>query len=119
MAVFVLLSMTGAGILLLEGLILSGPATATPVTIVAIESISPSDDDSPGYITYGVRLPDGTKARFISARTHKPGTRLMAMVSRGRVTGRTIVSSPYAVLPIEPAPKRREGVAVRPAPETH
>jgi hypothetical protein len=92
---------SGFGALLLEGHFLSGPATATRVTITAIESVSHADENSPGYITYKVSLPDGRSARFTSSQTHRPGTRLMAMVSRGRLTGRTIVTSPYVVLPDE------------------
>jgi hypothetical protein len=84
---------------LLEQHLLSAPATATPVTIVAIESISHAAEDSPGYLTYRVALPDGRFARFTSERTFRPGTRVMAMVSRGWVTKRIIVTSPYVVLP--------------------
>jgi hypothetical protein len=91
----------GLGALLLEGQFLIGPATATAVTIMAIEAISHADEDSPGYIIYKVSLPDGRFARFTSQRTHRPGTRIKAMVSRGRLTGRTIVTSPYVVLPAE------------------
>ena len=92
---------SGLAALLLEGHFFSGPATATPVTITAIESVSHANEDSLGYITYRVSLPDGRLARLTSPRTHRPGTRLMAMVSRGRLTGRTIVASPYVVLPDE------------------
>jgi hypothetical protein len=92
---------SGLGALLLEGHFFTGPATATPVTITAIVSVSHADEDSPGYITYNVSLPDGRPARFTSPQTYRPGTRLMAMVSRGRLTGRTIVASPYIVLPDE------------------
>ena len=97
----VLVVVSGLGALLLEGQFFGGPATATPVTITAIESVSHADEDSPGYITYRVSLPDGGLARLTSPRTHRPGTRLKAMVSRGRFTGRTIVASPYIVLPDE------------------
>ena len=89
------------GAVLLEPHFFSGSATAMPVTIAAIESVSHADEDSPGFITYMVTLPDGSQARFTSPRTNRPGTRLLAMVSRGWITGRTIVASPYSILPNE------------------
>ncbi len=86
-------------IFLFEGHFLASPATATPVTITAIESTSHADEDPPMHIIYRVSLPDGTHARLSSARVHRPGTRLVAMVSRGRFTGRIMVAPPYVVLP--------------------
>lgn len=98
-AVSGLVGMAAVAVVLFESPALSGPATATPVTITAIESVHHGDEDSPSYIVYRVSLPDGRMARFSSQRTHPPGTRLVAMVSRGRLTGRTFVASPYVVEP--------------------
>ncbi len=84
---------------LFESQALPGPATATPVTITAIESVAHADEGAPSRYVYRVRLPDGRTARFSSQRVHQPGTRLVAMVSRGWLTGRTIVAPPYAVQP--------------------
>jgi hypothetical protein len=78
----------------------SGPATATPVTITAVERITPGDE-SPPHIVYVVKLPDGGTARFTSERVYRPGTRLTAMVARGGITGRTLVGPPYVVMPDE------------------
>ncbi len=89
------------GVLALESLLFSGPAEATPVTITAVETAAHAGENSPGHFVYRVRLPDGSHARFESPRTHRVGTRPRARVSKGRITGRTFVMSPYAVLPDE------------------
>jgi len=101
----ILVGIAAVGILLgtlqLEGDFFSGPATETPVTIIAIESVSDADAYTTRSVTYRVSLADGTQATLASPRTHKSGTRLVAMVSRGRITGRIFVTSPYRVLPDE------------------
>jgi hypothetical protein len=78
----------------------AGPAAATPVTITAVER-SPADDDAPTRFAYLAKLPDGRTERLMSERTFEPGTRLLAMVSRGGLTGRSLVGPPYVVLPAE------------------
>ena len=87
------------GIFVFEGHLLSTPATAMAVTITAIESASHADEEPAGSITYRVSLADGSQARFTSSRSYAVGTRLVAMVARGRLTGRIIVTAPYGVLP--------------------
>lgn len=81
-----------------EKAFLSTPAHATPVTITAIENASHADEETPMYFHYVVTLPDGSSGRFASQTPHRPGEHLMAMVSRGRLTGRIIVSAPYVAL---------------------
>ena len=89
------------GVVVLERQFFSGPVTATPLTVTAIERTVPADDDSPGHIVYVVKLPDGRTTRLTSERTYRPGTRLLAMVSRGGLTGRTLVGPPHVVMPDE------------------
>jgi hypothetical protein len=81
----------------LEMHFLAGPATATPVTITAVER-APADDDAPPHFAYLAKLPDGRTERLTSEHIYRPGTRLLAMVSRGGLTGRTTVGPPYVVL---------------------
>ena len=88
------------GAVMLELYILSDPATATAVTITAIERITPHEE-SPPDVVYVVKLADGRTARFTSERTYQPGTRLTAMVSRGGLTRRIMVGPPYVVMPDE------------------
>jgi hypothetical protein len=78
----------------------SGPAKATPMTVTAIERMH-QDSESPAHLVYVVKLPDGSTARFTSERTYGPGTRLVAMVSTGWLTRRTLVGPPYVVMPDE------------------
>ena len=87
-------------VLVLAGIILdtaffSGPAVATPVTIVAIEGFQPVTHDTSEFTTYVLKLPDGRQARLVSTRRHLVGTKLTAMVSKSRITGRLVVSSTY------------------------
>ena len=95
-----LTTVVALGILFLEDDFLTGSATAMLVKIASVERVS-HHEESVGSITYRVTLPDGSDARLTSAGHHRPGTRLMAMVSRGLITGRTFVSSPYTVFPDE------------------
>jgi hypothetical protein len=89
------------GTIAFESHLFPGDATATRVTITGIERIAHADENSSGYTIYTVRLPDGSHALFGSPRTHAAGTRLVAMVSRGRLTGRPFVTAPYSVVPAE------------------
>ena len=100
-AVVGLLGIAAVAVVLFESLAFSGPATATPVTITAIEAATHAREESPSRFVYRVSLADGRTARLASERAHQPGTRLVAMVSRGRLTGRTFVASPYVVEPDE------------------
>ena len=93
--------MGALGAVAFEHQFFSGPATATAVTITAVERTDPADDDSPSRIVYVVKLPDGRTAYLASERAHRPGTRLIAMVSRGGLTGRMLVAPPYVVMPDE------------------
>jgi len=73
------------------------PAQATSVTVVRIEN-SLQTGEGPLYFRYAVTLPDGSQGRLWSEHLFKAGTRLSAMISRGRLTGRTIVKPPYRLL---------------------
>ena len=84
-----------------EGQFLTTPATESLVTVAAIAGTSHGDEHHPPTIRYEVRLEDGSIARFASSHTYPVGTRLKAMVARGRVTNRVVVSGPYVALPAE------------------
>ena len=47
---------------------------------------------------YVVTLPDGSRGRLASEHLFKPGDRLLAMISHGRVTHRTFITPPYRLL---------------------
>jgi hypothetical protein len=82
----------------LEKDIFATPAHATRVTILAVENTGHPDEDTPMHFQYSVVLPDGSRGRLSSQLLHRPGAHLLAMVSRGRFTGRVFVSAPYRAL---------------------
>ena len=98
--VVVLGLMAALGAVAFEQQFFSGPLTATPLTITAVQRAH-ADHDSPTRFVYVVKLSDGRPARFTSERVYQPGTRLVAMVSRGVLTGRTLVGPPYMAMPDE------------------
>jgi hypothetical protein len=81
----------------IEEHLLSSPAVPVLVTVIRAEAAIPSDE-TPGFFRYVVSLPDGTKGRFASERLFRPGTRLQVMHSRGRLSGRIRLGSPYRVI---------------------
>jgi hypothetical protein len=81
-----------------ESHFLATPAEPTAVTVGWIENAEHADEETPMYFHYVVTLPDGSRGRLASEHLFKPGDRLVAMISRGRVTGRTIISPPYLPL---------------------
>jgi hypothetical protein len=81
---------------------LSAPAGQAEVTVLAVQGERPQGRSSPQWFRYVVVLPDGTKGIFISDRLQRLGTRLIATVSRGRLSGRTWLSAPYRLV-AEPA----------------
>jgi hypothetical protein len=82
---------------LLDSQLLSSSPAAIPATIEAIEGFLPADPESRESVTYVLRLADGSHARMTSPLRHAPGTRLIVMVSQGRLSGRKLVSSTYVV----------------------
>jgi hypothetical protein len=84
-----------------EAQFLATPATETSLTITGLESTNPADEHHAAKFHYRVRLPDGSSARFASSDIYPPGTRLRAMVSRGLLTRRVLVTPPYVALQAE------------------
>jgi hypothetical protein len=89
------LTIAGASFALVfaEPLVLASPARATAVTVDAVESLAQGEHTEPRY---RVRLPDGSSGRLSTPRVLQVGDRLTAMVSRGRITGRTFVTPPHS-----------------------
>ncbi len=52
-----------------------------------------ASEEAPSF-RYGVVLPDGSPAHYWSDRVHAVGDRLTVLVSRGRITGRILLSEP-------------------------
>ena len=77
----------------------SRPAGQMEIVIVRVQVDKPQGRQSPPWIRYVVALPDGSRGIFVSEQLHRPGTRILATVSRGRITDRTWFGSPYVVLP--------------------
>jgi len=94
-ALAVPLTIAGAtfAVVLAEPFVLASPASATAVTVTAVESLAQHEHTEPRY---RVSLPDGSSARLQTPRVLQVGDRLTAMVSRGRVTGRVFVSPPHS-----------------------
>src|SRR5262245_22621479 len=65
------------------------------VTVIGIHDDKPQGTRAPSLFRYNVSLPDGSRALFISERVQQPGTRILATVSRGRITGRMWLTGPY------------------------
>jgi hypothetical protein len=86
------------GVALWEGVFLASPAAPVVVTIAAVDHAH-ADGDGPASLRYLVMLPDGSTTHLWSPNVYQVGDRLSALAARGRITGRTFVSSPYAVLP--------------------
>lgn len=85
----------GGSILLLEPSVLSVPAGQLEVQVVSVQDGQPPDE-MPAAYRHLVRLRDGTERTFVSQDIHRPGERLVVFLSRGLVTGRTWLGSPYA-----------------------
>jgi hypothetical protein len=88
----------GAFVVIAEAQGLTTAASESVVTVAAIEGTSITDKHDPPAIRYRVRLGDGSEARFASSHAYPVGTRLKAMVARGRITNRALVSGPYVPL---------------------
>lgn len=71
----------------------TGSALPLEVEVLRLDSSVPTD--GPSSYRYWVRLPDGSESRFESARVYRPGDRVVAMASRGRLTGRVWLRSPH------------------------
>ena len=94
-----LLAFLGAwACLIFEHVLFASPAAPAVVTITTIETAH-AGGEGPASLRYRVALADGSAALFATPNVYAVGDRLSAMVSRGRVTGRVFVTSPYAVLP--------------------
>jgi len=67
----------------------------TPVLVEVLNAVSARPDDSgpPSYV-YMVRLPDGTRARYSSERLYRAGDHITLLYSRGKLTGRILLSTP-------------------------
>lgn len=83
---------------------LSTPAGQAEVVVVGVQGDKPQGK-LPAWFKYIVVLPDGTRGIFVSDRIQQSGERLLATVSRGRVTGRMWLGAPYRVLtdPVGPS----------------
>jgi hypothetical protein len=66
-----------------------------PVQVEVLTAVAARPDDSapPSYV-YVVSLPDGTRARYSSERLYRPGDRITLLFSRGKLTGRILLSTP-------------------------
>ena len=84
--VIVVLSMGG------ERLLSTSPEPAV-VRIVSRDGVLPSDDGPPSF-RYGVALENGALAHYWSEHVHNVGDRLTVLASRGRLTGRIVLSEP-------------------------
>ena len=88
---------------LFEGQCLSVPVGQTEATVIRLGS-GRAADEHPASFRYLVQLPDGSRHPFICERIHRPGERLMATSTRGRLTGRVRLGAPYAVVAEPPGP---------------
>jgi hypothetical protein len=80
-----------------ERLLLSTPPLRVPVTVQRVDAMH-QDDSAPPTYSYAVLLPDGTIASYLSPRLHRQGDRLTLLLSRGRLTGRNLMSGPALML---------------------
>jgi len=88
----------GGMILVLEPSVLSVPAGQIEVQVVSVQGVTPADE-MPAVYRHVVRLQDGTERTFAARGIHRPGERLVVSMSRGLVTGRIWLGSPYATAP--------------------
>jgi hypothetical protein len=65
------------------------------VTVIGVQDDKPQGKRAPAWFRYNVSLSDGSRAVFISERVQQPGARIIATVSRGRITGRMWLTGPY------------------------
>ena len=67
----------------------------TPVLVEVQDVLAAQPDDSgpPDYI-YTVSLPDGARARYRSGRIYRAGDRVTLLYSRGKLTGRILLTTP-------------------------
>jgi hypothetical protein len=77
---------------------LSTPAGQAEATIIGVQDEKLQGKRSPAWFRHRVSLPDGSRAVFVSDRVHQPGSRILATVSRGRITGRTWLTAPYRLV---------------------
>jgi hypothetical protein len=65
------------------------------VTVIGIQDDKPQGKRAPAWFRYNVSLSNGSRAVFIFDRVQESGARIIATVSRGRITGRTWLTGPY------------------------
>jgi hypothetical protein len=65
-----------------------------PVEITIVSRYGAIAGEEAPSFRYGVVLPDGSPAHYWSERVHTVGDRLTVLVSRGRITGRILLSEP-------------------------
>ena len=76
------------------------------VTVIGIQDDRPQGNRTPAWFRYNVSLSDGSRAVFISERVLQSGTRIVANVCRGRITGRVWLTGPYHLVGSPDQPSR-------------
>jgi hypothetical protein len=72
---------------------------AAPVDVVVLRAHGgPARDELPADFIYTVRLPEGSEAVLTSRHVHHPADRAIVFRSRGRLTGRVVLTEPQRVL---------------------
>ena len=92
--------MTGVTLLSLAWVILGGeqhlfstPSSPVLVEVQSVVAVRPDDSGPPSYV-YTVSLPDGMRARYRSERPYRVGDRVTVLHSRGKLTGRILLTTP-------------------------
>jgi len=63
------------------------------VEVQSVDAVRPDDSGPPSYL-YAVRLPDSSRARYRSLRLYRVGDRVTVLFSRGKLTGRILLTTP-------------------------
>ena len=75
-----------------QNLFSTAPAPVS-VEVQTVVMSRPDDSGPPSYL-YTVTLPDGTRAPYHSQRIYRPGDRVVVLQSRGKLTGRILLTTP-------------------------
>ena len=100
--VFILLAILGVVVAGLggESTFLATTSRPVEVTVARVDGVDPPDD-APAHYRYLVTLPDGAAVRYESPDVHHVGDRVMVMQSRGRITGRILLTRPRVTKDLE------------------
>jgi hypothetical protein len=71
----------------------STPSAPVSVEVQDVVAVRPDDSGPPSYV-YTVSLPDGMRARYRSERLYRVGDRVTVLHSRGKLTGRILLTTP-------------------------